>query len=220
MGVLSLLLLAALIFVVGNLVLLPLWLAATTLAGALHAPGQFLSIAGNRRLRQNHALEHATLNVLTERHGPPRLSGLAREGGFVLKGFADPESVRAAAEEGLTRLKLGERSLAIHDRCGTSMAAANLMASVFLLVALLGLGRLSLVNVILVMLLANLSGPAFGRLFQRFLTTTTDVKDVFIIGFECGVEQSGWPVFLVNPAHAGVPVVCFVRTALLRPYGG
>ncbi len=216
MGLLSLLFLAALIFILGNVVLLPLWVAASSLAGALSAPGQFLRVARSRRLRQNHALEHATLNVLEERYGPQRLSGFAREEGFVLRGFANPEVVRAAAEEGLARLKSGERRLAIHDRCGTSIAAANLVTSILLLVVLLGLGRLSLLNVVLAMLLAQLAGPVLGRLAQRFLTTTPDVGGVFIVGFECGVARTGWAALLLSPAQAELPLVCLVRTAVPR----
>jgi hypothetical protein len=215
-GILSLFVLAVLIYVLGNLVILPLWLAATSLAGALSAPGRFLAVATNRRQRQNHALEHATLNVLEERAGPPRLQGLSREEGFALRGFADPDEVRSAAEEGLARLKSGETGLAIHKRCGTTIAAANLASSLLFLGALLGLGRLSLLTVVLAMVLANLTGPLLGRLFQRFLTTSADVRDISIVGFECVVAQGGWSVFFVNPARAGVPVVFFVLTAGAR----
>jgi len=216
-GILGLLFLAAVIFVLGNLVLVPLWLAATSLAGALNSPGRFLSIAGNRRLRQNHAVEHATLNVMEEKLGrPPRVTGQARPDGFVIRGYADPQVVRAAAEEGLARLRRGERRLAVHDRCGTSIAAANLVSSLALLAVLLGLGRLSLINVVVAMLLANLSGPLLGRVFQRLLTTSARVDDVCIIGFQFGVAQPGWAFFLVNPVQAGVAVVCFVRTAAPR----
>jgi hypothetical protein len=220
-GLLTLLLLAAAIFVIGNLILLPLWLAATSLAGILSAPGRFLSVAGNRRLRQNHALEHATLNVLEERLGRAlRVAGQSRPEGFVLRGYGDPATLRAAAEEGLARLKNGERRLAVHRRCGTSMATANLVSSVTLLVVLLGLGRLSLLTVVLAMVVANLSGPTLGRLFQRFLTTCPEVGDVFIIGFDCRAAEAGWGFLLVNPSQAGVPIVCFVRTAIPRLYGG
>jgi len=218
-GLLGLVLLAALIFVLGNLVILPLLSAAWSLAGALTAPGQFLSIAADRRLRQNHALEHATLNVLERRLGPQRLAGLARPDGFILRGLADPEAVRLAAAEGLARLKAGESHLALHDRCGTSIATANFVTSVALLGVLLGLGRFSLANVVLAMVLANASGPFLGRLCQRFLTTTPDVGDLYIVGFECRVAEPGWGALLVNPFQAGVPVVCLVRTVSV-PRGG
>ncbi len=215
MTVLSLLLLAAVIFILGNLLLLPLWLAATSLTGALSAPAQFLKIAGNQRLRQNHALEHATLNVLEERFGRQRLSGMSREDGFILRGYGDPALIQWAAEEGLARLKRGEGGLALHDRCGTSIASANLVSSVVLLVLLFGLGRFSLLNVVGAMVLANLGGPVLGRLFQRFLTTTAVVDDVFIVGFDCGPAGSVWNPFFVNPAFGGVPLVCHVRTVAL-----
>lgn len=214
------LLLAAVIFVLGNLVLVPLWLAATSLAGALGYPGRFISIAGNRRLRQNHALEHATLNVMAEKFGlPQRVSGQARPDGFVIRGYADPQAVRASAEEGLARLKRGETRLAVHDRCGTSIATASLVSSLALLAVLLGLGRLNLITVVAAMLLANVSGPLLGRAFQRLLTTSAHVDDVCIMGFQYAAAQPGWGFFLVNPLQAGVPVVCFIRTATPRLSG-
>jgi hypothetical protein len=109
--------------------------------------------------------------------------------------------------------------LAIHDRCGTSIAAANLVTSVVFLVLLLGLDRFTLLNVVLAMVLVNLAGPVFGRLFQRFLTTNPRVKDVFVVSFECGVEHDGQGFSLfVNPAPGVPQVVCFIRTAVLdRP---
>jgi hypothetical protein len=220
-GLLTLVLLAAVIFLLGNLVVLPLWLAVTSLAGVLNAPGRFLAVAGNRRLRQNHALEHATLNVLEERMGqPPRVSGQSRPDGFLLRGYTDPDMVRSAAEEGLARLKRGERRLAVHAGCGTSMAAANFVSSVTLVLLLLGLGRASLLTVVLAMVVANLSGPALGRLFQRFLTTSSNVSDVYILSLDCRVAEGGWGFLLANPVQAGVPVVCFVRTGTPRLHGG
>jgi len=216
----ALLLIAALLFVLGNILFLPLWLAAQSFAAALTAPGQFLAIAFNRGLRRNHALEHATINVMEERFGPQRLAGLAAEDGFTIRGFADPEALRRAAEEGLARLKRGERRLAVHDRCGTSRAAANLFSAVILLVTLLGLGRFSLLNVILVMLLANLAGPSLGRLLQVLVTTSTDVDDIYIVDFRCGAAQSGWGRLLINPALAEVPLICQVRTASIVTYEG
>ncbi len=217
MGVLGLLLVAAFIFVMGNFVLLPLLLAATSLAGAITAPGRLLPLAGSRRLRRNHALEHATLNVLEEKMGgPQRVAGQSTSEGFALRGFADPETVRQAAEDALVRLKKGERRLAVHKRCGTSIAMANLVSSLALLVGLLGLGRLSLVNVVLAMVVANLSGPFLGSLAQRYLTTDPDVNDLLIIDFRYAVGQHGWASLLVNPLQAGVPVICFIRTAVPR----
>jgi len=217
-GLVSLLLLALFIFVLGNLLFIPVWVAAWSLAAALTAPAQFLAVATNKRLRRNHALEHATINVLEERFGPHRLAGLAREDGFIIKGWGDPKAIRLAAEEGLARLKRGEKDLAVHDRCGTSWASANFVTAVVFLVLLFGLGRFSLANVILVMLLANLGGPVLGRLFQRYVTTSTDVEDLFITGFECQAAHLGWGRLLVNPALAGIPVVCHIRTATLLFY--
>ena len=43
-----------------------------------------------QKVRRNHALEHATVNVIEERYGPSNIAGMAYEDGFTLKGTLDP----------------------------------------------------------------------------------------------------------------------------------
>ena len=59
------------------------------------------------RVRRNHALEHATMNVLGERRKARRLVGRSSVGGFYIYGDVSAEDVIAAAQEGLQRLKVG-----------------------------------------------------------------------------------------------------------------
>ncbi|MCG0275493.1 MAG: DUF6391 domain-containing protein, partial [Thermosediminibacteraceae bacterium] len=50
-------------------------------------PGQLLKIATDKRVRKNHSLEHATINVLEERYGRTlRIGGLAYSDGFSISG--------------------------------------------------------------------------------------------------------------------------------------
>ncbi|HLY32136.1 MAG TPA: DUF6391 domain-containing protein, partial [Ktedonobacterales bacterium] len=70
-------------------------------------------------VRENHALEHATIVLLSKRYPDIRLSGVSFALGFFVFGDAPTESVRAAADQALGRLRGGEPEMAIHERCGT-----------------------------------------------------------------------------------------------------
>ena len=103
-----------------------------------HYVSHFLS-----RLRRNHALEHATMTVLSERQRGLRLVGRSSLWGFYIYGDVPTESLLAAAQEGLRRLKAGQRQMAIHPNCGTNLAVAGILAG---LGAFLSLGGLSMRN--------------------------------------------------------------------------
>ena len=68
------------------------------------------------RVRRNHALEHATMQVLSEHHRDQRLMGRSSLWGFYIYGDVDTEDVLNAAREGLRRLKAGRK------QAGTSAA--------------------------------------------------------------------------------------------------
>jgi len=186
----------------GLVILLRRPLAAT--AGRLTGiPWQFYRIAVNPRLRRNHALEHATLNVLSRRHGKLRIVGSAVERGFVLRGLVHPASIESAAREGLARLQAGERGLAYHPRCGTSLATAEILTWLVLVGGLVTAGRLTFVWVCTALGLTWLAAPYAGFLIQRFLTTTPEVGDLAIAGLafrprsfrrlgELSTGQEGW----------------------------
>ncbi len=167
------------------LVFIPLGFAFQSIILLLIAPWQFIGILFNKRLRQNHALEHATVNVIEQRYGVRNLAGLAYKEGFTIKGGVfPPEVVLSAAKEGLYRLRSGESELAIHPRCGTTLVVINLLSAVLFILLLFITDALSLINVIVAILLAHLMGPLFGRLVQKYITTSSDVSDVEIVGIE------------------------------------
>jgi len=94
----------------------------------LTVPLQIIEIAVNRKLRKNHALEHATINVLEDRSRRKNIfSGYARENGFYVFGPASPYEIFSSSIEGRERLINGEKNLAIHNRCGTSIAVASFL---------------------------------------------------------------------------------------------
>ncbi len=176
-------------FLLFLLLLIPLKLTMASLGTLLVAPGQLLRIARNPSLRKNHALEHATINVLEERFNYHQLAGYAEDEGFFIMGLQSPEQVEMAAREGLKRLKNGERELVIHDRCGTTITAANLASAVLFLLLLFLSGMFTLWTMLAAVVLANFVGPALGRFMQKNITTSAEVDEVEIIGAE--IDRGG-----------------------------
>lgn len=93
------------------------------------------------RIRRNHALEHATLQVLVKKYPELRMAGYSDQNGFWLVGKVDTNRVLEAAQEALARLKGGESSLAIHPHCGTNLVTTGLLAGSFAWLGMLGIGR-------------------------------------------------------------------------------
>ncbi|MEA5503978.1 DUF6391 domain-containing protein [Halotia wernerae UHCC 0503] len=139
-------------------------------------------------LRQVHALEHATVWVLSESKiahpptvRPPKiqvddelLGGLSTEQGFYLYGEVNISDLRRAVTLGLHRLTSGEWDLAVHPRCGTNLSVAMLLTAglavgVHLLLPfrpieqLIGLGLAATTA-------AEISAD-LGSMAQRYLTT-------------------------------------------------
>ena len=130
-------------FVVVFLFLLPILFSLQAVGSLFVYPKQLRAIFGNKILRRNHALEHATIVVMMEREPGRKLNGFSTDDGFFVQGVRSISEVESAAREALRRLKSGEKRLAIHRNCGTTIVAANLLAAIFFLVAL-GLGFLYL----------------------------------------------------------------------------
>lgn len=156
------------------------------LASLLVIPGDFAGIVGRGSVRRNHALQHATMNVIEERFGSGGLEGRAKKHGFTLDGAASPDVVLMAAKEGLSRLKAGEHRLALRRRCGSTLAPAGFLCAMVFLGVLLAADQLSLLNVVLAVLLANALSPALSNLLQRFISDAADVSGQRIVGL------AGW----------------------------
>jgi hypothetical protein len=77
-------------------------------------------------------LEHATINVLSQRHKGFSAQGNSTPWGFHLNiyGPIDEEKVAAAVEEAFTRLHAGEENLALHPTCGTVLLTTATLAAV------------------------------------------------------------------------------------------
>ena len=168
------------LFVVGFLFLLPILFSLQAVGSLFVYPRQIAVMFGNRMLRRNHALEHATIVVMMEREPGRRLNGFSTDDGFFVQGVRSVEEVDSAAREALRRLRGGERRLAIHRNCGTTIVAANLLTAVFFLSSL-GLGLymewpLYLLVLTSVVLAFALRVP-LSLLLQRFVTTDANLSN-------------------------------------------
>jgi hypothetical protein len=135
------------------------------------------------RIRQNHALEHATIHLLTGSDPTLRLVGRSTPKGFYLYGLVDTQAVADAASEALARLQGGERDLAVHPRCGTGVATAGVLAGLAAFVTLRTRRRLGLSDlpaVITATTLAVMASQPLGLKVQQEITTTPDLRGVRI----------------------------------------
>jgi len=141
------------------------------------------------RVRRNHALEHATIHVLSERHSHLRLAGRSSFGGFAIYGNVPTDAVMAAAQEGLRRLQAGRWQMAIHPNCGSNLAVSGILAGAGAFLALGSLNRkpkswidrLSrLPFACTLAMLGIVLGRPLGSYLQARVTTQPDVGDLRI----------------------------------------
>jgi hypothetical protein len=134
-------------------------------------------------VRQNHALEHATIHMLSRKYPYVRLMGRSTPAGFYIYGPLDTQEVASAASEALARLQQGEEHLAVHPRCGTNLAVTGVLAGSAAFVATLGRPRSKLDRLPLALMAATLGAIAAQPLAQRVqenVTTTPQVEGLFI----------------------------------------
>ena len=77
--------------------------------------------------RRNHALEHATIHMLSRKYAEKNLAGHSNPTGFFLFGDLNIEDIRSAIDEAMRRLRAGESELAIHPGCGTNLATSMVL---------------------------------------------------------------------------------------------
>jgi hypothetical protein len=135
--------------------------------------------------RQVHALEHATVWVLSEmaarRSTDPdspadneTLGGLSTDKGFYLYGQVNREDLQRAVYRALDRLKNGEWNLAVHPRCGTNLSVSLMLTAGLVLGAHLLLPRGPISQFLGVGLAASTAfqiAPDLGMSAQKYLTT-------------------------------------------------
>lgn len=146
-------------------------------------------------VRENHALEHATIVLLNKRYPEARLSGVSFASGFFVFGDLPTEAIRPAAEQALGRLRGDSPELAIHERCGTNLAVAGMLTGLSAMtVARMRKPYNTFNNVILASTTALVLARPLGLLVQRYVTTRTPNSSMRIKG----IKRMR---FLGNPAH-------------------
>ncbi|HNK62579.1 MAG TPA: DUF6391 domain-containing protein [Anaerolineales bacterium] len=136
--------------------------------------------------RRNHALEHATIHLLSHKQPGKRMAGHSNPTGFFLLGDLSTEQIWESATEAHTRLNSGESGLAIHPGCGTNLATTALLSATFAWVPLRGakstLWRLLLVPLALLFAFVgfSLSRP-LGPWLQKYVTTEADLGNLQIV---------------------------------------
>lgn len=161
-------------------------------------------------VRQVHALEHATVWVLSEMLQPTLansgeradagLGGMSTDRGFYLYGSVSPSDLQRAVRTALHRLVSGEWDLAVHPRCGTNlsvglMLTATMALGVYFLIPkgpiaqMAGLGAAAIA--------ASQLTPDVGNTMQRYVTTAIPFN-LEVEGISHSTDQWGHPVHFVR----------------------
>lgn len=137
-------------------------------------------------LRQVHALEHATVWVLssgakprqaTATEGVPDnelLGGMSTDRGFHLYGQVNTIELHRAVQVALRRLTAGEWYLAVHPRCGTNLSVGMLLTAGFAVGAAALLPRGPIEQFVGLGIAATAAAhltPDLGRFAQQYITT-------------------------------------------------
>lgn len=143
----------------------------------------FLNWPPIARVRRNHALEHATIHMLTGKHGPISVVGRSTFNGYYLYGNLTTQVVTEAAHEAHARLQAGEHHLAIHANCGTNVVTAGSLAGLATFAVLGSRKKRSLdmlPNMLLAATAALILAQPIGPRLQAHLTTLAELGDLTI----------------------------------------
>ncbi|MGB3507728.1 MAG: DUF6391 domain-containing protein [Microcoleaceae cyanobacterium] len=139
-------------------------------------------------IRQVHALEHATVWVLSELensatttatfHGTSlqneSIGGISTPQGFYLYGSVNPAQLQQAVETALQRITSGEWNLAVHPRCGTNLSVAMTLTAGLALGINMLLPRRPIEQLLGIGIAATAAtqlAPELGSLAQKYITT-------------------------------------------------
>lgn len=139
------------------------------------------------RIRRNHALEHATLNLVSREYPGAQLVGFSGPLGFTIYTSLTAKEIVPAAMEALKRLKTGDQHLRVHHNCGTNLVVTATLTSLMTLIGLKGKRKLSFweaverfPHIIVLNALALLVSPVLGEWVQVHVTTNPHVANVEI----------------------------------------
>lgn len=134
------------------------------------------------RIRQNHALEHATITILSGMIPDLRVSARSSSRGFIIFGDVDLGQLRRALNEALYRLQAGESQLAIHPNCGTNLVVGFAMLTAGTLLGMTSSRSRTRVASAAISSVAGLAAARpLGELVQKYVTTSPDLEGVHVI---------------------------------------
>lgn len=147
-----------------------------------------MSVTLIRRIRQNHALEHATIALLGQRYPRTQVVGFSGPLGFTLYTNLSVKEIYPAVQEALERLERGEAALAYHPNCGTNLltAAALTVGTTSLVLQGKSINNLSeglerILKAILLNALALLLAPRLGMKVQEKVTVESNIGDLELV---------------------------------------
>ena len=153
-------------------------------------------------VRKNHAMEHATIHVLSKSHPKISFAGYSAVQGFWIHGQAELQDIQKAVEIAYARLNNGEKQLAVHPNCGTNLAVTGLCTAAASMLALAAesdndskFERFSALTS--AGLLGAFAGRPLGPEVQKRITTDSDVSRLSIISINCS-SLRGKPIFFVK----------------------
>jgi len=158
-------------------------------------------------VRQVHALEHATVWVLsnqtpngttsTSTSEDNGLGGMSTEEGFYLYGQVNTAALRRAVHAALERITSGEWHLAVHPRCGTNLSVGMLLTAGIAVGVHLILPKGPIEQLLALGLAATTAtqlAPDVGSVAQRYITTAIPFNLEIV---EISATQDFWG----RPAH-------------------
>jgi hypothetical protein len=137
------------------------------------------------RIRRNHALEHATIHVLSSKYPKKSLVGRSDSRGFILYTELPKEILEESVHVALNRLRAGEKHLAVHPNCGTNLLTAGVLSGAAAYFSIQGsedrenkLERLPLA--IMSAIMGLIIAQPFGMRVQKHITTDPEPRNLEI----------------------------------------
>jgi len=140
-------------------------------------------------IRRNHALEHATIHMLSSYHLKSSIIGRSDHHGFFLYTNLPQQAIEEGAQAALDRLRAGEHRLAVHPNCGTNLLTAGVLSGLATYLSIQGsndqkdkLKRLPMA--VMSAIMGLIVAQPLGSRVQQHLTTKSDPGTLEIVSVD------------------------------------
>ncbi len=137
--------------------------------------------------RLNHAIEHATIHILSGAQPGVSMAGRSNSRGFIIYGNLSTEAIQQAVQEAIRRMRAGETYLAIHPNCGTNLVTTAVLTAGATMLSTAGRRRQLLDRIpagIFGALVGVVLGQFLGAALQQRVTTCADLEEVDVLSVE------------------------------------